>query len=82
MASTAVRALLTQAIELLSQETTDTVSEVVALQLKQQLREYQTLERNVARLTEERDYYRAAYISTLEAKTALLNGEIQPSDLK
>jgi len=72
MASVAVRALLTQALELLAQETTDTASEVVVLQLKQQVR----------RLTEERDYYRAAYINTLEAKTALLNGEIQPSDLK
>lgn len=99
MASVAVRALLTQ-------ETTDTASEVVALQLKQQLRELQSryqktledlrrsedhqiahpsvvdLERKVARLTEERDYYRTSYINTLEAKTALLNGEIPPSDLK
>jgi SNF family Na+-dependent transporter len=31
---------------------------------------------------EERDYYRTAYINTLEAKTALLNGEIPPSNLK
>jgi hypothetical protein len=40
------------------------------------------LERQVLRLTEERDYYRTAYINTLEAKTALLNGQIPPSDLK
>jgi len=40
------------------------------------------LERQVLRLTEERDYYRTAYINTLEAKTALLNGEIHPSNLK
>lgn len=53
-----VRVLLTQALELLAQEGTETSTEAVVLNLKQQVR----------RITEERDYYRAAYINTLNAK--------------
>jgi len=45
MASVAVRALLTQALELLAQEPTDVASEVVALQLRDLQTRYQkTLE--------------------------------------